>query len=316
MGFATYVDFSCMPVSVGRADDRSFNAATFGGSTPSVTSWWAGARTATEERREGGQWFFEKNKRVVLKMHDENGRCKYWRAPRPRPRPHRRHNRRRGKHIVRAALFNQTPTTAPAAEVIQVLQASLRNSLRRAESAERALQSSRDQLHELRDRQAARPPVEPDLHACSVQQGVDPTAPQATQPVTRRPMFTQTGQDRKQPPPPPKAHFALDHRAAVWSPFRTGGALRAPTEETKAGRQEEKDEDRAAMARCRLQNTNLFSTILDFEVRCSKIKSKLSRLVYEYDGMSDRRREKALSSLHQRVIGYFTEFFEACRECG
>ena len=96
-------------------------------------------------------------------------------------------------------------------------------------------------------------------------------------------MFTQTGQDRKQPPPPPKAHFALDHRAAVWSPFRTGGALRAPTEETKAGRQEEKDEDRAAMARCRLQNTNLFSTILDFEVRCSKIKSKLSRLVYEYD---------------------------------
>ena len=84
--------------------------------------------------------------------------------------------------------------------LLQVLQASLRNSLRRAESAERALQSSRDQLHELRDRQAARPPVEPDLHACSVQQGLDPTAPQVTQPVTRRPVFTQTGQDRKQPP--------------------------------------------------------------------------------------------------------------------
>ena len=138
--------------------------------------------------------------------------------------------------------------------LLQVLQASLRNSLRRAESAERALQSSRDQLHELRDRQAARPPVEPDLHACSVQQGIDPTAPQATQPVTRRPVFTQTGPDCKQPPPPPKAHFALDHRAAVWSRFHTGGALRAPTEETKAGRQEEKDEDGAAMARCRLQN--------------------------------------------------------------
>ena len=71
----------------------------------------------------------------------------------------------------------------------------------------------------------------------------------------------------------------------------------------------EKDEDRAAMPRYRLQNANLHSAIPDFEVRCSKIKSKLSRLVYEYDGMSDRRREKALSSLHQRVIGYFTEFF-------
>ena len=64
----------------------------------------------------------------------------------------------------------------------------------------------------------------------------------------------------------------------MWSPFRTGGALRAPTEETKAGRQDENDEDRAAMARCRLQNFNFNSAILDFEVRCSKIESKLSRV--------------------------------------
>ena len=52
----------------------SSNAATFGVSTPSVTSWWAGAQTAKEEKREGEKWFFEKNRRVVLKMHDEHGR--------------------------------------------------------------------------------------------------------------------------------------------------------------------------------------------------------------------------------------------------
>ena len=104
MGFATYVDFSCMPVSVGRADDRSFNAATFGGSTPSVTSWWAGARTATEERREGGKGVLKKNKRAVLKLHDKAGRCMYWRAPRRRPRPHRRQKMRRKGQIDRAAI--------------------------------------------------------------------------------------------------------------------------------------------------------------------------------------------------------------------
>ena len=117
-----------MLVSVGHADDRSFNAATVGGSTPSVTSWWAGAWTATEEKREGGNWFFEKNRRVVLKLHDETGRCRYWRAPRPRARPHSRQIRRKGQQVVKAGLFNdQTPTTTPAAEVIQVLQASLVN---------------------------------------------------------------------------------------------------------------------------------------------------------------------------------------------
>jgi hypothetical protein len=41
-----------------------------------VTSWWAGAQTEKEKRREGGKWFFEKNKRVVLKVHDETGRCR------------------------------------------------------------------------------------------------------------------------------------------------------------------------------------------------------------------------------------------------
>ena len=291
------------------AGNRS-NAATFGGSTPGVTSWWAGAQTAKEERREGGKWFFEKNKRVVLKMHDETGRCRYWRAPRPRPRPHRRQIRRRGQQIVRAALSNEnTPSTTPPQEAIQVLQASLRNSLRRAESAEKELQISRDELRRLRD--AARLPVELDLH------GVD-QAPQAAQPdIGRRPVYTHTGpKERTQEPPPPTAHIALDHRAAVWSPFRTGGALRALTEEANADRREDKDGDRAATAHGLLQNINVYSAILDFEIRCAKIKSKLSILVYEYEDMSDRRREKALSSLHQRVIRYFTEFFEACRECG
>ena len=52
----------------------------------------------------------EKNKRVVLKMHDETGRCRYWRAPRPRPRPHRRQKMRRGMQIVKAALSYDRPT--------------------------------------------------------------------------------------------------------------------------------------------------------------------------------------------------------------
>ena len=95
-------------------------------------------------------------------------------------------------------------------------------------------------------------------------------------------MCTYTGPDRKQPPPPPKARFALDHRVAVRSPFRTGGALRAPTEETKAGRQEEKGEDRASTALCPLQNFMLNSAILDFEARFSNIKSKLSNTTSRY----------------------------------
>ena len=71
-----------------------------------------------------------------------------------------------------------------------------------------AVITGEDQLRQLCDQHAARPPVEPDLYACSVQQGVDPTAPQATQPVTRpRPVFTHTGPEREQPPPPPKAHW-------------------------------------------------------------------------------------------------------------
>ena len=176
------------------------------------------------------------------------------------------------------------------------MQASLRNSLRRAEAAEKALQLAReritgeDQLRQLRDQHAARPPVEPDLHACSVQQGVDPTAPQATQP-----MFTHTGPERKQPPPPPNAHFALDHRSVVWSPFRTGGALQAPTEETDADRQEETG-DSAATAHYRLQNSRLNSAISDFRARCCKIESKLERLMDE--NMNDGKRERRLWALY------------------
>ena len=86
-----------------------------------------------------------------------------------------------------------------------------------------------------------------------------------------------------------------------------------PTEETKAGCQEEGDGDRAAT---QLQNLNFNSAILDFEVRCTKIKSKLSRLVEACDGMLDDGREKALSSLHLHLIRDITEFFQACHECG
>ena len=90
-------------------------------------------------------------------MHDEHGRCRYWRAPRPRPRPHRRQNRRRRQQIIKAALSNEnTPSTTPAQDVIQVLQTSLQNLLRRTESAEKELQMAReritggDQLRQLR----------------------------------------------------------------------------------------------------------------------------------------------------------------------
>ena len=122
--------------------------------------------------------------------------------------------------------------------------------------------------------------------AQTVQQGLD-QAPQAAQPdIGRRPVCTHTGpRERTQQPPPPTAHFALNHRAAVWSPFRTGGALRAPTEETKADRREDKDGDRAATAHGLLRNSRVNSAIPDFKVECDKIESKLRRLVLEYNDM-------------------------------
>ena len=146
--------------------------------------------------------------------------------------------------------------------------------------------------------------------ACSVQQGVD-QAPQAAQPgIGRRPVCTHNGQrERTQQPPPPIAHFALNHRAVVWSPFRTGGPLRARTEETKADRREDKDGDRAATAHGLLRNSRVNSAIPDFKVECEKTEFKLARLANDYDGMSDRKREKKLNSLHWRVICAFTQFF-------
>ena len=191
----------------------SSNAATFGVSTPSVTSWWAGAQTATEEKREGGKWFFEKNRRVVLKMHDENGRCRYWRAPRPRPRPHRRQKRRRQRQIVRAALSNDRPSAeTPASEVIRVLQASLRTVILRAETAERELQAARS---DIRDR---------DMDAASRGQLRGPSvALGAAQKTTPEP----PGVRKQQQPAKALDHAAsaLDHRTAVWSPFRKGSSL-------------------------------------------------------------------------------------------
>ena len=130
-------------------------------------------------------------------------------------------------------------------------------------------------------------------------------------------MCTHNGQrERTQQPPPPTAHFALNHRDAVWSPFRTGGALRAPAEKTKADRQEDNDGDRAATAHGQLQNSRVNSAIPDFKVECDKIESKLRRLVLEYNDMSDRKREKKLDSLHWRAVCAFTQFFEAYDECG
>ena len=179
-----------------------------------------------------------------------------------------------------------------------------------------------DQLRQLRDQHAARPPVEPDLHACSVQQGADPATPQATQPVTRlRLVFTHTGPDHKQSPPPPKAHFALDHRSAAWSPFRTGGALQAPTEETDADRQEE-TWDSAATAHCRLLlllahcrlHSGLNSAISDSRARCCKIESKLERLAG--NAMTDEKQERRIWALYARVHADFADVFEACNECG
>ena len=114
-----------------------------------------------------------------------------------------------------------------------MLQASLQNPLRRAESAEKELHTPQDQLRQLRG--AARPTVELDLHALSVQQGVD-QAPRATQPVTVQRRRTRTGtrpEERKQPPPPPKAPFALDHRAAVWSPSRAGGVAHSERQQRR-----------------------------------------------------------------------------------
>ena len=51
----TSIEFSdtCMLVTMGRADERSFDTATLGVSTPSMTSWRAGAQSMTEEKREG-----------------------------------------------------------------------------------------------------------------------------------------------------------------------------------------------------------------------------------------------------------------------
>ena len=58
------------------------------------------------------------------------------------------------------------------------------------------------------------------------------------------------------------------------------------------------------------------SAIPDFKVECEKVEFKLARLANEYDGMSDRKQEKKLNSLHWRVICAFTQGFEACDECG
>ena len=69
----------------------------------------------------------------------KQGRQRYWRAPRPRPRPHRRQRRNVVKEIVQSAL-SPAETGAAAkdsAQVIMVLQTSLRSALLRMEAAEK-----------------------------------------------------------------------------------------------------------------------------------------------------------------------------------
>ena len=127
------------------------------------------------------------------------------------------------------------------------------------------------------------------------------------------------------------AASALDHRTAVWSPFRKGSSLRAPTNETaadigamphvhkfvselvdkwaEADRQEEKDQDRAVTA-----HRQLNSAILGFKARCGKIEYKLERLAGE--DMTDEKRERRLGALYARVHADFADFFETCNECG
>ena len=198
------------------------DAATSGAAALAVTSWWAGAQTTTEEKREGGKWFFEKNKRVVLKMHDEQGRCRHWRPPQPRPRPHHRQKRRRQRQIGRAALSNDRPSAeTPAGEVIRVLQASLRTVILRAETAERELQAARSGIRD-RDMDAA---SRGQLRGPSVALG-------AAQKTTPEP----PGVRKQQQPAKALDHAAsaLDHRTAVWSPFRKGSSLRVTTNETAA----------------------------------------------------------------------------------
>ena len=109
-------------------------------------------------------------------MHDEQGVCRYWRAPRPRPipRPHRRQTLRRKRQIVRAVLSNDRPLAeAPANKAIRVLQASLLTVILRVETAERKLQAARSASIQ-----------DCDMHAASGQLNGPPVALGAAQKTT------------------------------------------------------------------------------------------------------------------------------------
>ena len=124
------------------AGDGGLLAATCGASASRVTSWQRGRPFTTGEKENGGKWITTKNGRRVMKLSlTKQGRQRYWRAPRPRPRPHRRQRRNVVKEIVQSAL-SPAETGAAAnlkdsAQVIMVLQTSLRSALLRMEAAEK-----------------------------------------------------------------------------------------------------------------------------------------------------------------------------------
>ena len=196
----------------------------------------------------------------------------------------------------------------PANEVIRVLQAPLRTIILRAETAER------------------------ELHAASGQLRGRSVALRAAQKTTPKPPWVRKRQQPASYKALDDAASALDHRTAVWSPFRKGSSLRAPAGETAAGigamphartwvsglvgkwaeadRQEQRDRDREVMA-----HRQLNAAILGSKARCCNIESKLRRLVVEND-MEDKKRKKHLRALYVRLNSDFVDFFGAFNECG
>jgi len=124
------------------AGDGGLLAATCGASASRVTSWQRGRPFTTGEKENGGKWITTKNGRRVMKLSlTKQGRQRYWRAPRPRPRPHRRQRRNVVKEIVQSALSpaetGAAANSKDSAQVIMVLQTSLRSALLRMEAAEK-----------------------------------------------------------------------------------------------------------------------------------------------------------------------------------
>ena len=105
----------------------------------------------TRKKRGGEHWFREKNGRRVLRISDGRGHQRFWRAPKPRPRPNRRANKSRRQEILReVSNDNQVYANIPdSAEVICVLQSSLKNAWRKTEAAEAKAESAEQKLKDM-----------------------------------------------------------------------------------------------------------------------------------------------------------------------